>query len=125
LRALIAKSVQSEGHEVPAGQARDDETALADLARLAAQLPLVVDVAGEVPRLIPATGRSFDDALARILAAVAGAVADGTWTRMKVCRQPDCRWAYFDESRNRSRTWCSMETCGNRAKARMFRERRR
>ncbi|HYH51840.1 MAG TPA: CGNR zinc finger domain-containing protein, partial [Acidimicrobiia bacterium] len=43
----------------------------------------------------------------------------------KVCRQPDCRWAYYDESRNRSRTWCSMESCGNRAKARSFRQRHR
>jgi predicted RNA-binding Zn ribbon-like protein len=77
------------------------------------------------PHLVPATGKVPDDALARILAAVATAVADRTWSRMKVCRRPDCRWAYYDESRNRSRAWCSMETCGNRAKARSFRERRR
>lgn len=30
-----------------------------------------------------------------------------------------CGWLFFDTSRNRSRRWCSMEDCGNRAKARL------
>jgi predicted RNA-binding Zn ribbon-like protein len=29
-----------------------------------------------------------------------------------------CGWLFLDTSRNRSRRWCSMESCGNRAKAR-------
>ena len=37
----------------------------------------------------------------------------------------DCRWAFYDESRNRSATWCDMKVCGNRAKVRGFRERTR
>ena len=36
--------------------------------------------------------------------------------RVKIC--PNCHWLYFDESRNRSRRWCDMNVCGNRAKAR-------
>lgn len=36
--------------------------------------------------------------------------------RIKIC--PNCHWLYFDESRNRSRRWCDMKVCGNRAKAR-------
>jgi predicted RNA-binding Zn ribbon-like protein len=36
--------------------------------------------------------------------------------RVKIC--PNCHWLYFDESRNRSRRWCDMRVCGNRAKAR-------
>lgn len=38
--------------------------------------------------------------------------------RLRVCDSPTCRWLFVDHSRNRSRRWCSMETCGNRAKAR-------
>jgi hypothetical protein len=34
------------------------------------------------------------------------------------------RWAFYDHARNRSRTWCSMDACGNRAKARAYRARR-
>lgn len=35
--------------------------------------------------------------------------------RVKIC--PNCHWLYLDESRNRSRRWCDMTVCGNRAKA--------
>ena len=38
---------------------------------------------------------------------------------------PDCRWAFYDGSKNRSGRWCDMASCGNRMKARAFRERAR
>lgn len=34
------------------------------------------------------------------------------------CEAPDCEWLFLDHSRNRSRRWCDMNSCGNRAKAR-------
>src|SRR5712691_358891 len=46
-----------------------------------------------------------DTVLAALLAAVAESVASGTWDRLKICRNPDCRWAYYDQSRNLSRAW--------------------
>ena len=46
----------------------------------------------------------------------------GRFARIKLCPCPGCGWAFYDRSRNRSRTWCSMEVCGNRVKARTFRE---
>ena len=58
-----------------------------------------------------------------VLAAVAGAMADGSWERLKACRSDTCRWAFIDRARNHSRQWCDMKVCGNRAKARAFRER--
>jgi len=64
-----------------------------------------------------------DGALGLLLAAVAGAMADGSWVRLKVCRCDDCRWAFVDSSRNGSRHWCSMGVCGNRQKARAYRAR--
>ena len=64
-------------------------------------------------------------AVGRLLAIVAGAMRDGTWKRLKICPADDCRWAFYDHSRNHSGTWCSMGVCGNRAKARSYRERRR
>jgi predicted RNA-binding Zn ribbon-like protein len=122
LRALVARNTFEEA-ALTATQAAADEASLEALAALAADLPLVLDVMVQPPRLAPATGHPVDDALARILEAVPASAAAGTWGRMKVCRQPYCRWAYYDESRNRSRAWCSMDTCGNRAKARSFRQR--
>ena len=59
-----------------------------------------------------------------ILAAVALAMADGSWSRLKACRSDTCQWAFVDTARNRSRQWCDMAVCGNREKARRFRSRR-
>jgi predicted RNA-binding Zn ribbon-like protein len=79
---------------------------------------------GEEPALVP-DGGGVDGALARLLAIVASSAAEGSWERLKACPREDCEWAFFDQSKNRSGRWCSMEQCGNLAKARAFRERRR
>ena len=60
--------------------------------------------------------------LGPLLAAVATSMSDGSWSRLKACRSDTCRWAFVDTARNRSRQWCDMAVCGNRAKARTFRE---
>jgi predicted RNA-binding Zn ribbon-like protein len=75
-------------------------------------------------RLEPAA-RGVDGALGRLLAIVAAAMGDGSWTRLKACRAESCRWAFYDHARNRSRHWCSMAVCGNRTKARAYRARAR
>ena len=58
-----------------------------------------------------------------VLAAIAAAMADGSWTRLKACRADDCKWAFIDTARNRTRIWCDMAVCGNREKARRYRSR--
>jgi predicted RNA-binding Zn ribbon-like protein len=65
----------------------------------------------------------IDGALGRLLAIAYRAVAEGTWERLKACPAEDCEWAFYDWSKNRSGTWCDMAECGNRAKARAYRER--
>ncbi len=62
--------------------------------------------------------------LAELVAGAAVASADGTWPRLKVCREPRCRTAFFDASRNNSGVWCSMAACGTEAKKRAYVERR-
>ena len=69
-------------------------------------------------------GAGLDPAFARIAGIIREATLAGEWARLKVCPADDCRWAFYDRSRNRSRTWCRMEDCGNRAKVKAFRERR-
>ncbi len=71
------------------------------------------------------TAHGAQGALGRLLAAVSGAMNEGTWCRLKACADHGCRWAFYDCSKNHSGHWCSMEVCGNRAKARQFRQRRR
>jgi predicted RNA-binding Zn ribbon-like protein len=45
--------------------------------------------------------------------------------RVRVCGADNCDWLFLDESRSRSRQWCNMAVCGNRAKARRFYRRKR
>jgi predicted RNA-binding Zn ribbon-like protein len=63
-----------------------------------------------------------DDALDRMLWPVLHDVADLLTSpelgRVGQCADDRCGWLFLDASRNRSRRWCSMEACGNRAKAR-------
>ena len=112
LRALMEAN-----NELPA----DIDAAAETLDEAARRAGLGVRFGGGV-RLEP-SARGVDGALGRILAVVAASMADGTWSRVKACRADDCRWAYFDHARNRSRAWCSMSSCGNREKARAFRRR--
>lgn len=103
-----------------------DEQAIARLHDLAATLPLRVEFSVEGrPELAPVHSGSTRAALADLLGRVVRAQADGSWSRLKACHDPHCREAFYDTSRNRSRTWCSMELCGSRAKQRTFAQRRR
>lgn len=72
---------------------------------------------------LEATAVGLDGALGNLLAIVHTAMADGTWYRLKVCQRDKCRWAFYDHSKNRSSTWCSMDVCGNKEKAAAYRRR--
>ncbi len=74
------------------------------------------------PVLAP-EGDGARGAVGRLVAAVAEVAPTDEWKRLKGCRDEHCRVAFYDQSRNRSRAWCSMEVCGNREKARSFRKR--
>ena len=63
-------------------------------------------------------------ALGHLLAIAFTAMTDGTWQRLKACREPACRRAFYDHSKNRSGTWCDMAACGSRAKVRAYYRRR-
>jgi hypothetical protein len=64
-----------------------------------------------------------DTAVGLIAAAAAKVAIEKRLDRVKICPADNCRWAFYDSSRNHSRQWCSMEVCGNRAKARAHRQR--
>jgi predicted RNA-binding Zn ribbon-like protein len=49
----------------------------------------------------------------------------GRLDRLHVCGGDNCEWIFLDNSKNASRRWCSMATCGNDAKVKKFRRRRK
>lgn len=119
LRALLARNNDSA---VPG-----DLEAIARLEAVAADLPMRVSVLlPSRPRLVPSALDSPAAAFADLLGRIAVLAQDERlWSRLKVCRDPHCREAFRDVTRSRTRTWCSMEVCGSRAKQRTFAERHR
>ena len=91
--------------------------------RLGRKMPLVVqfDAAGN-PRLEPG-GSGVQIAVARILAGIAAGRIEGTWPRLKLCRNVGCQRIFYDTSKNHSAIWCSSQICGNRMHARAHRAR--
>lgn len=104
------------------GQPHDAE-ALERVRTEADSAGLRVSFAGNGESALVPAGEGADAVVAELLAIVHESMAAGTWPRLKACRAHDCEWAFYDRSRNRSGTWCSMAVCGNRAKARTYRRR--
>lgn len=77
----------------------------------------------EGPAELTSSASGIESIVAGVLKAMYRAMSDGSWSRLKVCRNPDCRWAFYDRSKNHSRVWCEMKECGNKMKARRFRQR--
>jgi len=92
-----------------------------DAAACRARLQLRFDDRAQATLQSEADG--VDGALGRLLAIVHAAIAQGTWSRLKACHEHTCEWAFYDHTKNRSGAWCNMRVCGNRAKARAYRER--
>lgn len=115
LRALL--DANNSGEAAPTG-------ALAVLNEQSAEAAVALRFDADGAALVTSCG-GVDSAIARLLSIVHDSMNDGTWRRLKACPADDCRWAFYDHSRNRSGTWCEIGKCGNRAKARRFRERHR
>jgi predicted RNA-binding Zn ribbon-like protein len=72
------------------------------------------------PRLEPDVAGVIG-AMGRLVASLYAAMQDESWARLRLCGSAQCRWAFYDRSKNHSSRWCSMTSCGNREKARRFR----
>jgi predicted RNA-binding Zn ribbon-like protein len=113
LRTLIAVN---SGQELPVNAA----VRLGKLLDAAAVHPVVT---ADGVRLA-STARGVDGFLAALLAALVQSSIDGSFRRLKVCRSDTCQWTFYDNSKNGCGAWCSMRSCGSRAKAKAYRDRR-
>ena len=101
---------------------RADADARALLTEAADSAKLTIDFSGPA---LAARAPGVDGAVGRVLSVAYLAMLEGTWPRLKCCRNHHCRWAFYDYSKNRSASWCSMQLCGNRTKTRAYRARHR
>lgn len=66
---------------------------------------------------------ALDPMLWSIAQSAAELLTTGDLSRLRECSSEECGWLFEDTSRNRSRQWCDMQNCGNRAKVRRYRKR--
>ena len=111
LREHLRDWVESREPRIP-----DPVAAGIDAARL-----VVATVDG---RVVTTSATSFGRLLAPTVDGIRAAELDGDWSRLKVCRRPTCRWAFYDHSRNNSSRWCASSICGAREKSRRAYRRR-
>lgn len=123
LRALLRRMIETAAQRRQLAQAD-----LAELNTFLARRPVtrqLVTTAGEHRiALVPAT-RDWSWVLAEVAASFGQLLAVGEATRIKICHNPECQWAFYDDSKNRRRRWCDPTICGNRDKVRRFRARQR
>jgi predicted RNA-binding Zn ribbon-like protein len=101
----------------------DMDTLNASLARALAQVRLEASPEGCV-RAWAGDGDQLDRMLWPVLRSSMDVLtSDEERQRVHRCESPTCDWLFLDTSRNRSRRWCDMKSCGNRAKARRYYER--
>ncbi|GIG71568.1 CGNR zinc finger domain-containing protein [Phytomonospora endophytica] len=102
------------------GEAATAEIAAAE--KVLARSPLAVRIgSGETPD----EPLAVEGPVTHLAAAWVLTVASGDWRRLKQCPDHECGWVFWDATRSRTRRWCTMRVCGNRAKVRAYSARRR
>jgi predicted RNA-binding Zn ribbon-like protein len=96
----------------------------APLARQIAEVRLAPALDGQDLRLAP-VGARWRLLWGRLVVLLYEAQAAGRLSRLKVCPGDNCAWAFYDQSKNSSRTWCSEQVCGARTRSRNYRQRHR
>lgn len=69
---------------------------------------------------------ALDAMLWPVMRSAADLLTSADLRRVRQCaRREGCDWLFVDTSKNQSRRWCSMSTCGSRDKARRYYQRKR
>jgi hypothetical protein len=121
LRDLRA-SVQ-EMLAIPPDQRPADPVGTPSAVTHRAQVHLVTDELDRVAMVPVGTGASW--LASAIWSEILLAQRTGSWSRLKLCREPGCLSAFYDASRNGSGVWHNVRSCGNIANLRASRTRKK
>jgi predicted RNA-binding Zn ribbon-like protein len=113
LRGALRDLLTANGH---GGEGHSTARAVRVLSQLAADANIAVEVGRDGTLRLRADGKGATQVVSALIVSTHDAQRDGTWKRLKVCRNGACAWAFYDYSRNHSGTWCAMGICGNRNK---------
>ena len=103
---------------------RGELSALNQLLNVPAWQKLVQDQNGFRAETVPVRS-NWTWVIARIAASFGEMLANQEVGRIKVCANSDCRWVFHDPTKARTKRWCDDRTCGNRARVRRARARKR
>lgn len=121
LREIVRELVQRR-----MAKKRLDTTALNAFLALGRQTPVLVqDRTGEVRLEQRAATDTAEQMLMPVALAAAELLAQGNFDLVRSCESQDCVLLFYDRTKSHRRRWCSMATCGNRAKVQTFRARQR
>lgn len=122
-----ARVLREAIYGVFSANARGHSPSVEDLAKLNAELRavqarrrLVRSANGFAWEWSEEIGDPLKAPLAPVVYSAAELLTSGELDRVKECPSENCTWLFLDASRNRSRRWCEMRDCGNKAKARRF-----
>lgn len=119
LREAIYRTAKLAG----AGQPASGDIEL--INRIAAAPPLAPILSADARQVAWASGRPVAAALSAVARDASDLLSSPLATRVRECAAPDCALLFLDSSRPGRRRWCAMATCGNRAKTKSYRHRRR
>jgi len=120
LRAAVRKSCQavSAGKSVPTSALR----ILNQVFKVYGRRQLFQRQNGLQVEFVPADS-GWDWILAEIAHSFAETLRGSESARIKICRNSDCRWVFYDCTKGKTRCWCSGKSCGNRERVRRARAR--
>lgn len=116
LRQTLREILEAQSHT------ELDRDAIESLRQLSDKYPAGYDVSEDgLVALCLKPVDAADELIGQLVGIVGMAQDLDWWQRLKICAADDCRWAFYDSSKNRGGTWCRMEVCGNRNKNRRYR----
>jgi len=120
LRAALRKSSEAltRGNPIPPAELR----VLNEVLNLSGKRQLFQRQNGLQLQFVPAAA-GWKWILAEIARSFVETIAGGESARIKICRNEDCRWIFYDQTKAKTRCWCSSKSCGNRERVRRARAR--
>jgi predicted RNA-binding Zn ribbon-like protein len=127
LKALRAR-LTTVAEQLAGGAVKPAEETMAMLNAVLAPAPVIRSLVNtsEGCRIDLVPVRSdWTAVMAEIAADCARTLTTGEGARIRICENPDCRWVFYDETRNRAKRFCDDKLCGNLMKVRRFRARQK
>ncbi len=127
-RVHASRTAMREVWDAEVLQRTPDQRALDTVNAILRDAPRIELVAGDACCVVGHRHTADDptgEALARLVQPMVEAIASGTTDRFRICANDGCRWVFTDTSRAGRRRWCDMSSCGNVAKVRRYRSKRR